>query len=137
MIELPLDSWKMGKFKAHNTYMIIKLDKADDHMIIHDHINGIEGSITFTKEPVTGDGSVPFLDTKCIPQPDGTTYTVVYRRPTHTDLYVQWDSNHPLCAKLSVVSSLYHSMHRASTVCCLFLQTPLWLHQFYFYRPPS
>ncbi len=81
---------------------------------LHDHINGIEDSITFTKEPATGDGSVPFLDTKCIPQPDGTIHTVVYRKPTHTDLYVQWDSNHPLSAKVSVVSSLYH---RASTVC--------------------
>ena len=39
---------------------------------------------------------------------------MVYRKPTHTDLYVQWDSNHPLSAKLSVVSSLFH---RASVVC--------------------
>lgn len=60
------------------------------------------------------DGSVPFLDTKCIPQPDGSIHTVVYRKPTHTDLYVQWESNHPLSAKLSVVSALFH---RASIVC--------------------
>ena len=55
-----------------------------------------------------------FLDTKCVPQPDGSIRTVVYRKPTHTDLYVQWISNHPLSAKLSAVSSLFY---RASVVC--------------------
>ncbi len=81
---------------------------------LHTHINSLEPSITFTKEAPSSDGSVPFLDTKCVPQPDGSIRTVVYRKPTHTDLYVQWNSHHPLSAKLSVVSSLFH---RASVVC--------------------
>ena len=94
-----------------NTYTIIKKDKTTE---LHEHINSQERSIKFTKEPPAPDGSVPFLDTKCIPQPDGSIRTVVYRKPSHTDLYVQWDSNHPLSAKLSVVSSLFHG---ASVVC--------------------
>ncbi len=77
-------------------------------------LNGLEPSIKFTKEEPGPDGSVPFLDTKCVPQPNGTIRTIVYRKPTHTDLYVQWSSNHPLSAKLSVVSSLFY---RASVVC--------------------
>ena len=94
-----------------DTYTIVVKDKVDE---LHAHINDIENSIKFTKEPESADGSVPFLDTKCTPQPDGSIHTTVYRKPTHTDLYVQWDSNHPLSAKLSVVTSLFH---RASTVC--------------------
>ena len=64
-----------------DTYTIVKSDKVDK---LHAHINDIEDSISFTKEPATEDGSAPFLDTKCIPQPNhanGSIHTVVYRKP--------------------------------------------------------
>ena len=38
----------------------------------------------------------------------------MYRKPTHTDQYLQWDSHHHLSAKFSVIQTL---SHRASTVC--------------------
>ena len=38
----------------------------------------------------------------------------MYRKPTHTDLYLQWDSNHTVSSKYSVVGSLHH---RAQTIC--------------------
>ena len=40
--------------------------------------------------------------------------TTVYRKPTHTDQYLQWDSHHPMSSKYSVVGTLYH---RAKTIC--------------------
>ena len=39
---------------------------------------------------------------------------MLYRKPTHTDQYLQWDSHHYLSAKFSVIQTL---SHRASTVC--------------------
>ena len=60
------------------------------------------------------DGSIPFLDTIVKPEADGTLSITVYRKPTHTDQYLQWDSHHHLSAKFSVVHTL---SHRASTVC--------------------
>ena len=45
---------------------------------------------------------------------DGSLSTKVYRTPTHTDLYLQWDSHHTIAAKYSVVSTLHH---RSKAVC--------------------
>ena len=60
------------------------------------------------------DGSIPFLDTIVKPEADGTLSITVYRKHTHTDQYLQWDSHHHLSAKFSVIHIL---SHRASTVC--------------------
>ena len=60
------------------------------------------------------DGSISFLDTIVKPEADGTLSITVYRKPTHTDQYLQWDSHHHLSAKFSVIHTL---SHRASTVC--------------------
>ena len=48
------------------------------------------------------------------PTDDGSLQTSVYRKPTHTDLYLQWDSHHTIPSKYSVVGTLYH---RAKTIC--------------------
>ena len=57
---------------------------------------------------------MPFLDMLILPQEDGSFHTTIYRKPTHTDMYLQWDSQHPISSKYSVVGTLHH---RASTVC--------------------
>ena len=58
--------------------------------------------------------SIPFLDTIVKPEVDGSLSITVYRKPTHTDQYLQWDSHHHLSAKFSVIQTL---SHRASTMC--------------------
>ena len=74
----------------------------------------MDPNILFTTEDAKPDGSLPFLDTIVLPQPDNSLLTAVYRKPTHKDLYLQWDSHHHLSAKYSVISTL---KHRARTVC--------------------
>ena len=76
------------------------------------HINNMDPHIQFTSEDATPDGSLPFLDTIVLPQPDNSLLTSVYKKPTHTDLYLQWDRH--LSAKFSVINTL---RHRARTVC--------------------
>ena len=70
--------------------------------------------IQFTTEDAKPDGSLPFLDTIVMPQPDNSLLTSVYRKSPHTDLYFHWDSHHHLSAKYSVINTL---KHRARTVC--------------------
>ena len=59
-------------------------------------------------------GSISFLDLLITPETDGTLTTKVYRKPTHTDQYLQWDSNHNLASKYSVINTF---THRAKTLC--------------------
>ena len=89
----------------------------DDTLVIHKaehstqllhHINSKDPSIQFTVEEPGTDGSIPFLDTKVTPGPNNTILTKVYRKPTHTDQYLHWDSNHFFTAKSSVYNILAH-----------------------------
>ena len=78
------------------------------------HINSVDPAIKFTVEDNKEDGSIPFLDTIVKPEADGTLSITVYRKPSHTDQYLQWDSHHHLSAKFSIIHTL---SHRATTVC--------------------
>ena len=50
-----------------------------------------------------------------LPQPKGEDITVsVYRKPIHTDRYLDFNSSHPISAKKAVVRML---MDRAANVC--------------------
>ena len=57
---------------------------------------------------------MPFLDTLVTPQSDGSLATTVYRKPTHTNHYLQWNSHHAMSNKYSIISSL---LHRAKHIC--------------------
>ena len=79
-----------------------------------EHINSIDQHIQFTAEDQRSDGAMPFLDILITPGRDGSLSTSVFRKPTHTDLYLQWDSHHTLTSKYSVIETL---QHRAQTIC--------------------
>ena len=65
------------------------------------------------------DGSMPFLGTLVTPQEDGTLTTWVYRKPTHTDSYLHWDSHHNLACRYSVINTLTHKAKQcAPTLNC-------------------
>ena len=59
---------------------------------------------TFTIELLGTDG-LPFLDTLIKPTANSIESTV-YRKPTHTDRYLDYNSNHPISAKSSVIHTL-------------------------------
>ena len=73
-----------------------------------------EEETQFTAENTRADGSMPFLDTLVTPQADGSLLTTVYRKPTHTNQYLQWDSHHAISAKYCVMSTLFY---RTKEVC--------------------
>ena len=78
-----------------------------------EHLNSIEPSINFTFE-LEQDHKLPFLDVEIFHHSNGSLSTKVYRKTTHMDKYLQFDSHHPLAHKLAVTKTLYK---RASTHC--------------------
>ena len=72
----------------------------------HDHINGIDPHIKFTIE-TSNDGCLPFLDTLVCRREDGHLYTKVYKKPTHTNQYLAFDSNHQASTKIGIIRTLY------------------------------
>ena len=94
-----------------DTFVIIQKTQEDSFF---QHLNSIDEKIQFTKEASRGDGSMPFSDTLVTINEDGSLNTKVYRKPTHTDLYLQWDSHHSIAAKYSVINTIHH---RAKAVC--------------------
>ena len=104
----PPSLWK--RF-VDDTFVIMKKAHREEFLT---HINSVDSNIQFTTEEPGPDGSLPFLDILITPDKDGRFETTVYRKPTHMDQYLQWDSHHPISSKYSVVGTLHH---RARTIC--------------------
>ena len=86
-----------------DTFCIIK---RDDIQKFHEHINSLEIKIKFTIEEELN-GQLPFLDTLLKRNEDGSISVRVYRKPTHTDQYLNYNSNHTSQTKDAVISSLF------------------------------
>ena len=73
----------------------------------HAHVNSVEQSTQFTVEKES-DGKLPFLDLLLKQRLDGSISTSVFRKSTHTDRYLDFDSHHPLTHKTAVVRTLQY-----------------------------
>jgi hypothetical protein len=74
-----------------------------------DHLN----SIHITME-TKSEGHLPFLDIDIYRRPEGSLGHKVYRKPAHTNLYLNARSHHHLSSKQAALSTL---IHRARALC--------------------
>ena len=103
----PPSHWK--RF-VDDTFVILETEHKEEFF---QHINAIEEKIQFKVENTRDDGSIPFLDTLITARSDGSLSTSIYRKPTHTNQYLQWDSHHVIANKFSVINLL---LHRAKNI---------------------
>jgi hypothetical protein len=78
---------------------------------LFEHLSSLP-SIQFTME-IELDSSISFLDVLVIGK-GNTMATKVYRKPTHTGRFLNFNSNHPAHVKRGLIQSL---LTRASTIC--------------------
>jgi hypothetical protein len=78
-----------------------------------DHLNSIHQSIQFTMD-TERDGHLPFLVIDIYRRPDGSLSHRVYRKPTHTNLYLISNSHHHPSNKQAVLSIF---VHKARALC--------------------
>jgi hypothetical protein len=76
-------------------------------------LNGMHNNLRFTMEKEE-DGHLPFLDTDIYRKPNGFLGHIVYRKPTHTNLYLHQNSHRHSSHKQSVLTSL---IHKATAIC--------------------
>ena len=106
-LPIPVKDWKRY---VDDVFSIIP---KGNHDTMLQYLNSIDPHIKFTIEQPNTEGGIPFLDT--FPKPHGEDIVVaVYRKPTHTDRYLDFNSSHPVSAKRAVVRAL---MDRAENVC--------------------
>ena len=82
-------------------YDVHSASRKDQASKLQEHLNSIDPHIKFTIE-LPGTDGLPFLDTLTKPTPNSIESTV-YRKSTYTDRYLDYNSNHPISAKLSVI----------------------------------
>ena len=90
---------------------VVKSMKRTDAQNLLIHLNKQHPRIQFTMEEETN-GSLPFMDVRFTRQ-QGKLLREVYRKPTHTNRYLQFESHHPSSVKSGVVACL---VNRAITV---------------------
>ena len=93
---------RLWKRFVDDTFVVIEAQYKEEFF---QHINSVDENIKFTAENTRADGTMPLLDTHVTPQSDGSLLTTVYRKPTHINQYLQWDSHHAISNKYSVIST--------------------------------
>ena len=80
---------------------IFLITKTEHSQLLLQHINSQDPYIQFAVEEPSQQGTLPFLNTLVTVESNNTFSTTFYRKPTHTDQYLHWDSNHFTTAKVS------------------------------------
>ena len=77
-----------------DVHSVIRKDQVNK---LQEHLNSIDPHMKFTIE-LPGTDELPFLDTLTKPTPNSIE-SMAYRKPTHTDRYLDYNSSHPISVK--------------------------------------
>jgi len=93
---------KVGKRYIDDTFVVIKREYLQQFF---NFLNSIEPTVQFAKE-TESDGVLAFLDVKLTRENTGYLDYTVHRKPTHTDRYPNFRSDHSLQHKKAVIKTL-------------------------------
>ena len=98
---------KVWKRYLDDSFVIIKKNAVS----FHNTLNAFDPKISFTIE-LENNGQIAFLDT-LVSRRNGVSVIDVYRKPTHTDRYLDFSSHHDKKHKIRTASTL---LFRASSL---------------------
>ena len=104
-----MDTFTGTKPKVYRRYVddtFLIFSSRSDMLSFFEHMNSQHENITFTKEEENND-TLPFLDILITRQTDLSLVTSLYRKPTFSGLYLQWDSFVPKSFKRGLVNCLF------------------------------
>ena len=78
------------------------------------HLNTLHPRIKFTTEEMANQ-KIAFLDTEINVMDDGKLKFKIYRKPTHTDQYLHFTSNHHISQKLGIISTFHNRINNLIT----------------------
>ncbi|XP_071500039.1 uncharacterized protein [Diadema antillarum] len=102
---------RIWKRYVDDTFIVADRRHADKLL---EFMNTREPTIKFTSEQET-QGSIAFLDTLVHRDTGGKLSTTIYKKPTHTDQYLAFNSHHPTSAKRGVIRCLYDRANKIIT----------------------
>ncbi|XP_071963828.1 uncharacterized protein [Antedon mediterranea] len=105
---------RLWKRYVDDVLEIVKQDQVEN---LTQHLNSSDpaGPIKFTYEKEY-ENKISFLDSLIIRKPDGSVKLLVYRKPTHTDQYLHFDSHHSVHQKLGIIRTLFDHMNSIVTM---------------------
>ena len=110
---LETSAWKPKMWRRYVDDVLVVWPHGDQLLEeFHQHLNKQNPSIQFTVERESG-GKIAFLDVQ-LEKKGPKILTSVFRKKTHTDRYLHFDSNHPARVKRGIIQCL---RHRAEKVC--------------------
>nr|XP_054766136.1 uncharacterized protein LOC129273118 [Lytechinus pictus] len=104
----PEFSPRIWKRYVDDTFIVTNRSTTD---CLLNYVNAQQSSIRFTME-TEDNNRIAFLDNIVHRDSEGGLTTTLYRKHTHTDQYLAYDSHHPLSIKRGVVKCLYDRASR-------------------------
>ena len=109
-ISMALHPPKVSERFHDDAYSILKRTRLENFL---QHINNLHQNIKITMEE-ENNGELAFLDT-LLKRDNGEISVLIYRKPTHTDQYLNYSSHHETSCKESVVFSLFNKAYSVIT----------------------
>ncbi|CAH8868385.1 unnamed protein product [Trichobilharzia szidati] len=95
-----------------DTFTVLRTQDIDRFF---EHINSKVEAIQFTYELENQEGELPMLDCNVKRKEDGKLNTSVYRKPTHSNRYLDFQSSHPMSVKVGLVKCLNDRAQKLSS----------------------
>ena len=86
---------RIWKRYVDDTFCVIEREHVD---LFLEHVNSLCPTIQFTMK-LEKEWTIPFLDILLTRGTEGKVNISMYRKPTHTDRYLQYSSHHPVHMK--------------------------------------